>query len=247
MTLQFESFPNEIFIHGIFPYLSFIDLHYAFILLNQRFKTLILTFCAQSDHDLHLNRHISHPQLGFTIDSILPFLQTNQQLKSIELAYEDLSLRFLNNISQINTNHLTKLFIRPYIDIKFDSMIQILTDCVQLQEIKLNLMTNLDRTWANGRKLARWFEIMIQTNRQQTLTTIDICVWCINNNDAINFDSKVWNHEGVFRNMRNWKVQIKLDRELTNQHGRRAVEYSRIDEAYMTLLNNKSDSSCQVS
>ena len=47
--------------------------------------------------------------------------------------------------------------------------------------------------------------------------------------------------------MRNWKVQIKPDRELTNQHGRRAVEYSRTDEAYMTLLNNKSDSSCQVS
>lgn len=242
MLGQLESLPNELFLHGIFPYLSSIDLQYAFLMLNQRFKVLLSSFLAESCHRVDLTRDITSSHFAFIMDSILPLLHRNHQLQTVELMHAHLSSKFLRNLTQINTDYLTKLIIIPYIDIEFEFTTQVLSKCPQLQELKLNLLTNLDRTWANGRKLARWFESMLQIQREHILKIIDICVWCINSNDAMNFDRKLWDDDGVFRKSKNWKVQLKPDEITIHRQRRQSVECSRTFEMY-----DEVDPSCKLS
>jgi len=247
MIFQLESLPNELFIHGIFPYLSLIDLNYAFLMLNQRFNRLVSSFLAETRHHLHLKSDITWHEMTFVIDYVLPHLADNHQLKSLELRHADLFLKFLNNVDQINTDYISKIIVTPFIDIHFDPMIKFLSECSQLNEIKLNVMTNLDPGWANGRRWTRWFETMLKNNRQSILKTIDMCVWCINTNDAINFDPRLWNREGVYRDNRSWKVQLKPDQGLSWRQSRRSVEFSRSDQDYSTLFYNKENSTCMLS
>jgi hypothetical protein len=247
MILQLESLPNELFLHGIFPYLSLIDLNYAFVMLNQRFNRLVSSFLTEMVHNIHLTRDITWHEMTFIIDYVLPYLDNNHQLKSLESCHADIFLKFLNNVDQINTHHLKKIVVTPFIDIHFDQIIKFLSECSQLNEIKLNVMTNLDKSWANGRKWTRWFEIMIKNNRQNTLKTLEICVWCINTNDAINFDSRIWNRDGIYRDNLTWKVQLKPDQGLNWRQSRQSVEFSRSDQDYLTLVYKKQNSSCVLS
>ncbi|CAF0784911.1 unnamed protein product [Rotaria sordida] len=108
-------------------------------------------------------------------------------------------------------------------------------------------MTNSDSSWANGRKWTRWFETMQKNHQHNTLKTLDICVWCINTNDAINFDPKLWNREGVYRDNRSWKVQLRPDQGLNWRQSRRSVEFSRSDQDYLTLFHNQQNPTCSVS
>lgn len=239
MILQLESLPNELFLHGIFPYVSFIDLNYAFLMLNQRFNILISSFLRKRQYYIDLKRDIPLHEMMFTIDYVLPHLTNNHRLRSLELYQANLFSKFFNSINQIKTDHLSKFIVTVFIDIQFDSMVKFLSECFQLQEIKLKVMTNLDSSWANGRKWMRWFESMLKNNRQNVLKTIDICVWCINTNDAVNFDSPLWNREGFYRDNKNWKVRLEPDQSLNRRKSRRAVEFSRSDQDYPTLLIDK--------
>ena len=56
----------------------------------------------------------------------------------------------------------------------YQYLIKFLSECLQLNEVKLNVMTNLDSNWANGRKWTRWFEMLQKTNRQNILKIIVI-------------------------------------------------------------------------
>ena len=98
---------------------------------------------------------------------MLPLLTDNHKLKSIESSNADHFLKFLGNANRINTNYLNKIIVTSFIDIRFDSIINFLSKCPQLNEIKLNIMTNLDSNWADGRKWTRWFETMTQNNRTE--------------------------------------------------------------------------------
>ncbi len=247
MLLQLESLPNELFLHGIFPYLSLIDLNYSFRMLNQRFNRLTFSFLAETRHHIHLTRDITWHEMTFIIDHVLPYLNDNHQLKSLELAHADLFIKFFNNVDQINTKYLSKIIVTAFVDIRFDPMIKFVSECFQLNEIKLKVMTNFDSGWANGRKWTRWFETMLKNNRQNTLKTIDICVWCINTNDAINFDPRLWNREGVYRDNKSWKVLLEPDQGFNWRQSRRTVEFSRSNQDYSTLLYKKENSTCILS
>ncbi|UJR24640.1 hypothetical protein I4U23_006014 [Adineta vaga] len=246
MISLLENLPNEIFIHEIFTYLSIIDLNYEFFLLNERFRTLIKCFSSRKRHHLHLTRHIGIHQSIFIIDYILPFLNENHQFISLELNYVDSFLRFMNNYSQINTNYLDKIIITSFVDISFNSLIDLVFQCSQLRELKINVLTNLDSSWANGRKWNRWFENMRKHHRQNILRELDICVWCINHSDVINFDPRLWNKDGVFRDDKNWRVRLKSDQPLTWRLARRSVECSRSDEDYVALMHPKQNSTCTL-
>lgn len=247
MMLQLESLPNELFLHGIFSYLSLIDLNYAFLMLNQRFNKLTSTFLTKRQHNIHLKCDIPWHEMMFTIDHVLPYLSDNHQLRSLELCHADLFLKFLYNVDQIKIDYLSKIKVTAVIDIHFEPMIKFLSECFQLQEIKLKVMTNLDSGWANGRRWTRWFETMLKNNRQSVLKTIDICVWCINTNDAVNFDPPLWNREGVYRDNKNWKVRLEPDQGLNRRKSRKSVEFSRSDQDYPALFPTKEDSTCKVS
>jgi hypothetical protein len=247
MRMQFESLPNELFIHGMFPYLSLIDLNYAFLMLNQRFNKLVSSFLSAKQHQIHLTRCVTWHQMTFMIDHVLPYGTDNQQLKSLELDHADLFIKFLDNANRIHTNYLTKIVVRPFTDVYFDPMIKFLSECPQLNEIKLNVMTNLDSSWANGRKWTRWFETMQKTNRHNTLKMIDICVWCINTTDVANFDPRIWGTEGVYQLNSSWKIQLKPDQALNWSQSRRSVEFSRTEQDYLTLIHTKQKSTCILS
>jgi hypothetical protein len=88
---------------------------------------------------------------------------------------------------------------------------------------------------------------MLKTNRQNTLQTIDICVWCINTNDLINFDSRFWSTEGVYQLNTNWKIQLKPDQALNWSQSRRSVELSKTEKDYLALIHTKHKSSCILS
>jgi len=75
MLLQVESLPNELFLHGIFPYLSLIDLNYSFRMLNQRFNRLTFSFLAETRHHIYLTRDITWHEMTFIIDHVLPYLK----------------------------------------------------------------------------------------------------------------------------------------------------------------------------
>jgi hypothetical protein len=173
--------------------------------------------------------------MTFLIDYVLPFLSNNHQLKSIELVHGPSFVKFLNNAHQINTNYLNKIIIKSYVDIYFDPMIQFLSKCIQLNEIKLNVLTNVDTSWANGRKWARWFEKMLENNRQNTLQILEICVWCIDPAAVVKFDSQLWDRKGVYRYNTNWKVKLEPDQDINRQRSRQTVEFSRSDQDYLAL------------
>jgi hypothetical protein len=88
---------------------------------------------------------------------------------------------------------------------------------------------------------------MLKNNRQSTLKTIDICVWCINTNDAINFDARLWNREGVYRDNKSWKVRLEPDQGFNWRQSRRTVEFSRSDQDYLALFDKKQNSTCILS
>jgi len=247
MMSQLELLPNELFLHGIFPYLSLIDLNYAFPMLNQRFNKLVSSFLDKKIHYIHLTSGIRCHEMTFTIDYVLPSLSNNHQLKSLELCHADLFIKFLNNVNQINTDYLSKIIVTSYIDIQFDPMIQFLSKCSQLNEIKLKVLTNVDTSWANGRKWARWFEKMLENNRQNILKTLDICVWCIDTTDAVKFNPQIWDQDGIYRYNRNWKVQLKPDQDINRQRSRQTVEFSRSHQDYLKLSLEKQKNSCILS
>jgi hypothetical protein len=244
MISQIETLPNELFIHGVFPYLSFVDLNYAFLTLNQRFNELVSSFLAEKLHHIHLKCDITWHQMTYIIEYVLPYLANNHQLKSFEVCHADLFSKFLNSINQINTDYLNRIIVTPFIDIYFDPVITFLYGCSQLNELKLNVMTNLDSNWANGRKWTRWFETMMKNNRQSILKTFEVCVWCINTNEAINFHSRIWDKDGSYRENRRWKVQLKPDQAFDGRQLRRSVEFSRSEQDYLILLHNKQNSTC---
>ncbi|CAF4500531.1 unnamed protein product [Rotaria sp. Silwood2] len=216
-------------------------------MLNQRFNKLVHFFLTEEVHHIHLTRDFKWHEVAFIIDHVLPYLAANHQLKTFELRHANLFLKFINNVDQINTDYLNKIIVTPFIDIDFDIMIKFLSKCSQLNEIKLNVMTNSDSSWANGRKWTRWFETMQKSYRHNTLKTLDICVWCINTNDAINFDPRLWNREGIYRDNRGWKVQLKPDQGLNWRQSRRSVEFSRSDQDYLTLFRNQQNPTCILS
>jgi hypothetical protein len=125
--------------------------------------------------------------------------------------------------------------MKSYVDIYFDPMIEFLSKCLQLNEIKLNVLTNVDTSWANGRKWTRWFEKMLQTNRQNILKTLDICVWCIDPTVVVKFDPQLWDRQGVYRYNTNWKVKLEPDQDINRQRSRQTVEFSRSDQDYLAL------------
>ncbi|CAF0806520.1 unnamed protein product [Adineta steineri] len=246
MVFLFESFPNEIFIHGIFSYLSLIDLNYEFLLLNQRFKWLVDRFLARKQHCIHITCDTTCHKGAFILDYILPFHSDNQHLKSFEISHAEIFIKFIDNINRIDTNHLNKIVVTPYIDIYFDSVINIVYKSPQLHEIKLNVLTNIDSSWGDGRKWTRWFEILMKQNRQNILRILDICIWCINNNDANNFDLRLWSREGVYQLNTNWKVQLKSDQYLNWTQRRRAIECSPSDQDYSVIFHDKQNPTCSI-
>ncbi|CAF3556463.1 unnamed protein product [Rotaria sp. Silwood1] len=216
-------------------------------MLNQRFNKLVQFFLTKAVHHIHLTRDIKWHEVAFTIDHVLPYLADNDQLKTIELCHADLFLKFIKDVDRINTNYLNKIIVTPFIDIDFDIIIKFLCECPRLNEIKLNVTTNSDSSWANGRKWTRWFETMQKNNRHNTINMLDICVWCVNTNDAINFDSRLWNRDGIYRDNRSWKVQLKPDQDLNWRQSRRSVEFSRSDQDYLTLFHDQKNSTCAIS
>lgn len=247
MTLRLETLPNEVFLHGIFSYLSLIDLNYAFQMLNQRFNRLVSIYLAKRVHHIHLTNEMKCHKIAFTIDHVLPYLTNNQHLRTLEVSDCDLFLKFLEDTNRINTRFLNTIKVTPFIDIRFDVIIKLLSKCTQLNTIKLNVLTSSDASWANGRKWSRWFDTLLRNNRDQTLKSLDICIWCINTNDAINFDCRLWNREGIYNNNENWKVQLKPDQGLNWRQSRRSVEFSRCDQDYLALLDDQKNSTCTPS
>ena len=246
MTLYIQSLPNEIFLHGIFKYLSLIDLKYGFSPLN-RFQSLVSTFLSENLHEIHLTCDINHQEMQYLIENVLPSLDENHQLKSIESNHADLCLKFVDNLHRMNTIYLTKLVITSYIDIRFDVLLKLLCQCPRLNEMKLKILTNVDPSLANGRKWVRCFDKMLEINRQTILTNLDICVWCVDTTRPMNFDSKHWTRDGFYRENLNWKVQSKSDQHIEWQKSRRVVEFSRSDNAYLTLSSQAQQKNCLIS
>lgn len=247
MTFQFESLPNETFLHDIFPYLSLIDINYAFLILNQRFNKLVHLFLSGQIHHIHVTSDIKCQKSEFIIDHVLPYLTDNHQLKTFYVSHASSFLKFLGYANRINTNYLTTIVVRPFVDVNFDVVMKFVSQCIQLNEIKLNVLTNTDSSWANGRKWTRWFETMQKINQQATLKTLEICVWCINTNDATNFDQRFWNHDGVYKYNRNWKVQLKPEQHTHWRQSRHTVEFSRSDQDYVKRFDNQQNSTCLTS
>ena len=208
-------------------------------MLNERFNTLVKTFLTKQTHHIHLRHETSNQEMLFLIDHVLPNLSENHQLKSIQTNHTTLFVRFLDNIHRMNTNYLSQLIITSYIDIHFDMLMKFVSQCPQLNEMKLKLLTNLDSSLANGRKWIRWFDQMIEKNRRNTLKVIEICVWCVDTTRSIHFDSKHWIFDGSYRENINWKVQSKSAQHIEWQKSRRIVEFSRTDQKYLTLSSNK--------
>ncbi|CAF3392233.1 unnamed protein product [Rotaria socialis] len=247
MAFQFESLPNELFMHDIFPYLSLIDLNYAFVLLNKRFNKLVHLFLTAAVHHIHITSDTKWHEVEFTISRVLPYLAENHQFKTFTICHPDLFPKFLTYADRINKSHLNKIIVTPFIDIQFNDIIKFVSECFELNEIKLNILTNSDSSWANGRKWARWFETMQYTCQQNTLKKLEVCVWCINTNDAINFNPPLWDQEGIYRNNRNWKVQLKPGQEFDWRRARRYVEFSRSSQDFSALFRNQQNSNCIIS
>ncbi|CAF1049898.1 unnamed protein product [Adineta ricciae] len=247
MISTLEDLPNELFVHELFRYMSLIDLNYEFFLLNERFRTLIKCFSAKKRYHIHLTHRMTLQQSLFTIDYILPTLSEHQQLKSVQLNDVDLFLRLINNSDKINMTYLNTMIVTSFIDIQFSTLRNLVSKCPQLRELKLGVMTNTDSSWADGRKWIQWFEILRgHENRQNILQILDICVWCINPNHPINFHSRFWIDEGVYRDNRCWRVRIKPEHLLTWRQSRRSLECSRSDQDYVSLLYPKANSTCTL-
>lgn len=245
MSSLFEALPNEILLYEIFRYLTFVDLQYAFLMLNQRFKQLLCTFQRKRIHYLEITSQISRQQISFLIDHVLLHLEANQRLKRIEINHRDLGMILLSNLSQINTIYLEKISINQYVDISFDSIMQCVASSSQLKECRLKVLTNIDTTWANGRKWIRWFELLKKMSRDQTLEHLHVLVWCINRTDASHFDRHFWNPDGSFKQNPSWKVQLQPQDDLFTP-SRRTVEYSVTNHDFSSTLQNRT-SDCRPS
>lgn len=245
--LNFECFPNELFLHGIFNYLSFNQINYGFLMLNDRFNTLVRTYLSKSIHHIDIRQETTGQELLFVIDNLLPNLSENHRLKRIESNHSKLFVRFVDNIARINTTYLSELLITCYIDIDFDMLMNLVDQCPQLNEMKLKLLTNVDPSLANGRKWIRWFDRMLEKNRQEIFQIIEICVWCVDTTRSIHFNSKHWNFEGSYRSNHNWKVQLKSAEHIEWKKSRQLVEFSRTDHNNLTLSSNTPNTTCILS
>lgn len=215
-------------------------------MLNQRFNRLVSTCLTEKIHHIHITRDVTNQEMLFLIDNVFPNLCENHQLKSIQTNHGILFVRFLDNTHRMNTHYLSELIITSYIDIHFDMLMKFVSQCPQLNEMKLKLLTNVDPSLANGRKWIRWFDQMLEKNRRNIFKTIEISLWCVDTTRSIHFDSKHWIFDGSYRENINWKVQSKSAQHIEWQKSRRIVEFSRTDQNYLTLSSNK-DTTCIIS
>lgn len=239
MNSSLETLPNEIFLNEIFPYCTLIDLTYAFSALNHRFTELMAKFLGKKIHSLRITSRVSYQQLQFLVDDMLPQLEENHRFESIETTHGQVFVKFLHNLSRINTNYLENIAIDNYIDPPFDSVVQCVDASPQLKRCRLKVLTNVDRSWANGRKWIRWFETLTKLGRDQTLRDLHISVWVIDGTRAVHFDREFWNPDGSYIENRQWKVRLQPDHELHARSNRRAVQFSR--------ANDDHASDCQTS